>query len=236
MGAPDDLFLSEGMTEEIIAQLAQVTDLKVISRTSVVALQDASLTLPEIADTLGVEHVLEGSVQRNEDRARITVQLIEAETDAHLWAESYTRELVDLFGVQEEIARRVTQALVATVPELRSVSPASRPENAAAYEAYLKGRQLLHRRTRDSLLAAMAAFRRSYGLDPEYAPAYASHAAALTLWVMWRYGGEIDHYQAFGQALALSDRALSLDPENPTGHAVRGLVFTFASAPDDEAE
>lgn len=233
---PENEYFSDGVTEELLNVLARLPGLRVPGRTSSFAFKNQNLTIREIADTLHVAHVLEGSVRRIEDRARITVQLIEAETDATLWAESFNRELVDLFEVQEEIARRVAQALVATVPELQTSSPASRPDNAAAYEAYLRGLQLLHRRTRESFLAAMNAFRRSYGLDPRYAPAYAGHAIALAAGVAYRVDGEIDDYRAFARALALADRALDLDPQNANAYAARGWILNHAWAPAEEVE
>lgn len=232
MGAPDDLFLSEGMTEEVTDQLTQVPDLKVISRTSVMTLRGAGLTLPQIADTLGVEHILEGGVRFVEDSARITVRLVEAASDASLWSQSYTRELSALFEVQEEIARRVVQALTSTVLDPAAPSPTVRPTDAA-YEAYLKGRLHLRQWTSTSLGAAREAFQRAYGLAPDYAPAYEGHASALANWVLLRYSGEVDHYQAFGRALALVDRTLELGPGNATAHSLSGLVRNFAWAPDE---
>src|SRR5207245_103234 len=104
-GSPNDLYLSDGMTEEVIGQLAQVPGLKVISRTSTEALKGAHLTLRQIADTLGVRHILEGSVRHAGNRIRVAVDLIDATTDAHVWASRYDRDLTDLFGVQDEIAR-----------------------------------------------------------------------------------------------------------------------------------
>ena len=213
-----------------------MTGLKVISRTSVVALAGAQLTMPEIADTLKVQHVLEGSVRRAGNQARITVQLIEAASDAHVWADSYTRDLTNIFEVQEEIARRVTQALIETVPDLRPPAMASRTEETAAYEAYLKGRQLFHRRTRESFLGAIDAFRTAIELDPDYAPAYAGYAAALALWVTYGYRGDIDPYEAYARAIALADRALELDPDNASAYAARGYVLTKAWAPASRAE
>ena len=234
MGEADDEFLSDGITEEIIAQLAQVPGLKVISRTSVVALKGSPLTLPQIADTLGVDHVLEGSVRRAGEEARITVQLIEAGSDAHLWAESYTRELLDLFDLQEEIAREVTEALVERVPRLRSAAPGSRTESTVAYEEYLRGRQQLHQRTRESLLGAMAAFERAASVDSSYAPPLAGRSSALGLWPHYGYQGGPDHYTAVAEAIALADRAIAIDPELADAYAARGFALTHAWAPSEE--
>ncbi len=222
-GSEEDEYFSDGITEEIISQLAQVSGLKVISRTSVVALKGTSLTMPQIADTLGVRHVLEGSVRRSADRVRITVQLIEAETDAHLWAESYTRQVVDLFEVQEEIAQKVSDALVTTVAELRPIGLRSRTDEAAAYDAFLTGNYWLHGRTLVGLQRAIQAYEEAIAIDPGYAPAYAGLAQALSLWVFYS-GGGADAYAAEGRAVAMADRATELDPNLAAGYYTRGFM------------
>ena len=234
MGADSDELLAEGVTEEIIAQLAQVRGLKVISRTSVVALKESALTLPQIADTLGVNHVLEGSVRRSGQQGRITVQLIEAATDAHVWAHSYDRAVDDLFAVQREIASAVTRALVEQVPRLRPSSASDRGTASPAYQTYLRGRQLLHRRTRESLLGAMATFEEAARLDPDFAPTFAAHAATLALWPHYGYPGGPDPYTAHARAIALADSALALNPDLADALAARGLALTHAWAPPRE--
>lgn len=228
---PGDLYLSDGMTEEVIGQLAQVQGLKVISRTSVAALKGSGLTLPQIADTLNVRYIVEGSVRRAGNRVRVTAQLIDAETDAHLWANSYERPITDLFAVQEEIARQVTGALAVRVVITRPPVPASRTDVPDAYDAYLRGRYALHSRTRDGLREAMASFERAITLDPNFAPAYATQAMAYGLWVTYGYGGDPDPYAAYGRAIALAERALALDPSVPEAHMARGYVGTKAHAP-----
>src|SRR5882762_7691900 len=153
-GGPQDEYFSDGMTDEIITQLAQIRELKVISRTSVVALKGSHLTLSRIADTLGVDHVLEGSARRAGGRVRVNAQLIAAKTDAHLWARTYERDLKDVFRVQEEIAADVSRALLANVQGLRPRGAGSRTEQPAAYDAYLRGTYWRQLRTRDGLLRA----------------------------------------------------------------------------------
>jgi len=114
-GNPGDQYLSDGMTEEVIGQLAQVGGLKIISRTSTEALKGTHLSMRQIADTLGVRHILEGSVRHTGNRIRVAAALIDATTDAHVWASSYDRDLTDVFAVQEEIARQVADSLVSTL-------------------------------------------------------------------------------------------------------------------------
>src|SRR5713101_8009531 len=229
-GSPNDLYLSDGMTEEVIGQLAQVRGLKVISRTSTEALKGAHLTLRQIADTLGVRHILEGSVRHAGNRIRVAVDLIDATSDAHVWASSYDRDLTDVFAVQEEIARHVADSLVRTVGIRPTLSHGSRTERAGAYEAYLSARSLIYRRTREGLRGAKEQFERAIALDPTYAPAYAGLASVYPLWATFAYSG-IDFYEGYGQAIAKADRAIALDPELAEAYATRGYIMTRAWGP-----
>jgi len=229
-GNPSDRYLSDGMTEEVIGQLAQVRGLKVISRTSTEALKGAHLTLRQIADTLGVRHILEGSVRHAGNRIRVAVDLIDATTDAHVWASRYDRDLTDVFAVQEEIARHVADSLVSTVGVRPTVGRVSRTEHRGAYEAYLAGRYLLYRRTREGLHGALAQFQQAIAQDSTYAPAYAGLATVYQLWVFYAYPG-IDFYEAEGRAVAMADRAIALDSDLAEAYAARGWAMTRAWAP-----
>jgi len=232
-GNPSDRYLSDGMTEEVIGQLAQVRGLKVISRTSSEALKGIRLTLRQIADTLGVRHILEGSVRHAGNRIRVAVDLIDATSDAHVWASSYDRDLTDVFAVQEEIARHVADSLVRTVGIRPTLSHGSRTERAGAYEAYLSARSLIYRRTREGLRGAKEQFERAIALDPTYAPAYAGLASVYPLWATFAYSG-IDFYEGYGQAIAKADRAIALDPELAEAYATRGYIMTRAWGPAGE--
>ncbi|MBI4408644.1 MAG: hypothetical protein HY561_02975 [Gemmatimonadetes bacterium] len=223
-------YFSEGITEEIISELAKVEGLKVISRTSVVALKRTSLTLPQIADTLGVRHVLEGSVQRSGDRIRITAQLIDPRTDTHIWSESYDRELRDVFALQDDIAREVSAALLTRVQGLRPRAAGSRTAETGAYDAYLRGTYWRQRRTRDGLLEAIRAFEQAIALDAAYAPAYAALSTAHTLWVIFGYRDELDAYAHLARALRMAERAVALDSSSAEAYAARGFAGVFASA------
>jgi TolB-like protein/tetratricopeptide (TPR) repeat protein len=229
-GNPSDRYLSDGMTEEVIGQLAQVRGLKVISRTSTEALKGVHLTLRQIADTLGVRHILEGSVRHAGNRIRVAVDLIDATTDAHVWASSYDRDLTDVFAVQEEIARHVADSLVSTVGVRPTVGRVSRTEHPGAYEAYLAGRYLLYRRTREGLRGALAQFQQAIAQDSTYAPAYAGLATVYQLWVFYAYPG-INFYEAEGRAVAMADRAIALDSDLAEAYAARGWAMTRAWAP-----
>ncbi|HEU5171684.1 MAG TPA: protein kinase [Gemmatimonadales bacterium] len=226
-------FLSEGLTEEIIAQLARVRGLKVISRTSVMALAGKGLTVPQIADTLGVEHVLEGSVQRSGNRIRVTLQLIDARSDAHLWAESYDRELKDVIGLRQEIAAKVGTALAMAVPGLDR-RPGGAPggaEMSPAYEPYLRGSYWAGRTTPEALTQAVEAFEEAIRVDSGYAPAHAGLADALRQWVHLGYPGGREPYATFAAASRRAEGALALDPGLAAGYLSRGLVRSLAWAP-----
>ncbi len=226
-------FLSEGITEEIIAQLAGIRGLKVISRTSVVALAQKGLTVPQIAETLGVRHVLEGSVQRAGDRIRITLQLIDAGTDAHLWAESYDRSFKDVIALRREIAGKVAGALAMAVPGIEAAPAGEGVETSAAYEAYLRGSYWLGRTSPEGLDQAITAFEEATRLDSAYAPAYAGLSTALRQWVTLGYRGGREPYATFTRASAMADRALALDSGLAAGHIARALVRIMGWAPDD---
>jgi len=229
-------FLSEGITEEIIAQLAGIRGLKVISRTSVVALAQKGLTVPQIAETLGVRHVLEGSVQRAGDRIRITLQLIDAGTDAHLWAESYDRSLKDVIALRREIAGKVAGALAMAVPGIEAAPAGEGIETSAAYEAYLRGSYWLGRTSPEGLDQAITAFEEATRLDSAYAPAYAGLSSALRQWVTLGYRGGREPYATFTRASAMADRALTLDSGLAAGHIARALVRILGWAPDDAVQ
>ena len=226
-GDPADQYLSHGMTEEVIGQLAKVGSLKVISRTSTEALKGTQLTLRQIAETLGVRHILEGSVRRAGNRIRVAVNLIEATTDANTWSSTYDRDLADVFAVQEEIARQVVDSLVRTVGMRPSLSQVARTEHPRAYEAYQVGRYLMQRRTGPGLRGAMEKFEEAIGHDSAYAPPRAGLAAVFALMAFYGYPG-IDFYGTYGRAWALADRAVALNPALAEGYAVRGLIGTFA--------
>src|SRR2546426_5563020 len=229
-GNPSDRYLSDGMTEEVIGQLAQVRGLKVISRTSSEALKGTRLTLRQIADTLGVRHILEGSVRHAGNRIRVAVDLIDATTDAHVWASRYDRDLTDLFRVQDEIARHVADSLVSAVGIRRALSRLPRTVHPGAYEAYLIGRSLMYRRTREGLRGAREQFERAIAQDSAYAPAYAGLASVYQLWVVYAYSG-VDLYEADGRAVAMANRAIVLDSDLAEGYAARGRATMGAWAP-----
>ena len=229
-GREEIAYLSDGITEQITAQLAKVPELKVISRTSAETVTGYNLTIPEIADRLGVEHVVEGSVQLFGEQIRVTAQLIHAATDEHLWADSYDGQLQDLFALQEDIAIQVASALTSAVGGVREISSASRTENPEAYEAYLIGKSQLHRRSTENMLAAIESFERSIAQDPSYAPAYAGLAMTYGLFTIYGHP-ELDGYELYGRGMAMANRAVELDQDAAEAYLSRAGLLLRGFAP-----
>jgi len=234
-GREDVAYLSEGITEQITAQLAKVPELKVISRTSAETVLGYNLTIPEIAERLGVEHVVEGSVQLFEEQIRVTAQLIHAGSDEHLWADSYDGQLQDLFALQEDIAIQVASALTSAVGGIREINEASRTEDPEAYEAYLIGKSQLHTRSRSGMLAAVESFERSIAQDPNYAPGYAGLAMTYGLFTIYGHP-ELNGYELHGRGMRMADRAIELDENVGEAYAARGYLEHKGLGPAESIE
>ncbi len=173
---PNNAYFAEGIQEEILTRLAKIADLKVISRTSTQQFQSKPANLSEIAKQLGVANILEGSVQRLADQVRVNVQLIKVASDSHLWADTYDRKLVDIFGVESEIAKAIAEALQAKLTGGEQRALAVKPtNNSEAYDAYLRGLALEARTTfrPDDLEKAVGFYERAVQLDPAFALAWA---------------------------------------------------------------
>jgi TolB-like protein/Tfp pilus assembly protein PilF len=220
---PDNEYFSDGITDEILTTLANVGDLRVISRTSVMRYKSTEKSLRQIAAELGVAHVLEGSVQRAEGRVRITAQLIEAATDTHLWAERYDRPLEDVFAVQSEIARQIARALQARLsPAERARLERPRTTDLATYDYVLRGREILRRHNPRDAEVGLALLRRARELDPTYADAHVAVAQAfLTQYV---FSGDRAWLDSMSVA---ARRAIDLDPQHAGGHSALGWALDF---------
>ncbi len=208
----DDAYFVDGIHDDILTQLSKVSALKVISRTSVEQFRDTKLPIREIAEQLGVKSILEGGVQRGGDRVRINVQLIDAGTDAHLWAETYDRELTaaDIFAIQSEVAEAIAGALKAALTQGEKARVDAVPtQNLAAWEAYQLGKQRVARRTSTGLAEAEKFFRRAIDLDPKFALAHAGLADTLRL--QTDYSGK-PLEATLAEADSVIARALELDP------------------------
>jgi len=218
---PADTYFSDGITEDILDALAGVADLAVISRTSVMHYRDTTRRLDEIADELGVAHVVEGSVRREADRVRISARLVDARTGQRLWSETYDRDLTDIFRIQSDIARRIAAALEARLSpsEMRQLE-AQPTDDLVAYDLYLQGHNYLQRFRREDTEVAISLFRRAAAADPDFALAHARLASAFAFKV-FQYG---DPYEWADSALASARQSVSLEPALAEGHLALGLA------------
>ena len=208
----NDAFFVDGIHDDILTQLAKISSLKVISRTSVMIYRDTTKNMKTIGEELGVATLLEGGVQRAGDRVRISVQLIDTNTDEHLWAESYNRELTaaNIFEIQEQMATEIAAALRATLsPKEQERLKIVPTENMAAMETYFRGKQHMEKRGSENLTMAVNDFQQAIALDPNFALAYVGLADAHTVQnvydgLSWDERGEIIE-DFINQALALDD-------------------------------
>ena len=229
----EDAYLSEGLSEEITGRLAQVPGIKVISPGSMVALKDRTLTVRQIAETLGVRHVLDGSLQRSGDSVEARVELIDAPRDMVVWTRTYAVGAGELLTLQDDIARQVADALTRTGAR-RAVPPRPRHTGRpAAYDAYLKGSYWLERRTPEALRRAVDAFEEAVSLDPGFAQAQAGLASANTYMVIYGYRDETDPYDRLARALQLAGRAVAGDSTLAAAWLARADARSIAFAPDD---
>ena len=222
----DDAFFVDGVHDDILTQLTKIGAMKVIARTSVEQFRDTKLTTKEIGKKLGVTRVLEGGVQRAGDRVRVTVQLIDATTDAHLWAESYDRELTaaNIFAIQSEVAAAVSGALKTTLTSAEAARVNAIPtQSLVAWESYQLGKQRMAKRTSAALAEAEAFFRRSIELDPRFALAYVGLADTLTLQVTYA-GAPRD--TTYAKADEAAGRALEIDPNLGEAWASSAYIAT----------
>jgi TolB-like protein/Tfp pilus assembly protein PilF len=224
---PYNAYFAEGIQDEILTRLAKVADLKVISRTSTQHFKSAPENLPQIAKQLGVTNILEGSVQRAADQVRVNVQLINAMTDAHLWAEIYDRKLTDIFSVESDIAKTIADTLQAKLTGSEKSSIAKAPTtNPEAYELYLKGRFFWNKRSGVDLRKAIDYFNQAIAKDPSYALAYAGLADSYMLLPNYDYGGTSAR-ESITPARAAITKALELDNSLAEAHASLGLLDTL---------
>jgi len=219
---PENAYFADGMTEDILAQLAKIRNLKVVSRTSVMRYKGTQKPIREIAAELGVATVLEGSVRRAGDRVRIVGQLVDASTDEHLWSETYDRQLEDVFAIQSDVAQRIAASLQATLSPAEKKRIEDRPtENLVAYDLYLKGREHYSRYRREDNETAIEQFQKALKLDPGFALAYAGLGDAYAQRVL-RFGFPEPWLDS---SLEASRKAIALAPDLPEGHKALGLAY-----------
>ncbi len=221
----DDEFFVEGIHDDLLTNLARIGALKVISRTSMLRYKDTGKRIPEIAAELGVATIMEGAVQRSGDTVRINVQLIDARTDEHLWAEIFDRRLTaeNLFEIQSEIAEKIAAALKATLSPEEQRRISDRPtDNLAAYNAYLRGRQRMARRNSADLEQALAEFERAVELDPQFAMAWVGVAEAANLLPGY---STADSQEMLDRQEQAANRALELNPQLGEAHLSLAEVY-----------
>ena len=220
-------FFSDGVHDELLTNLSRIKSLKVISRTSVMNYRDNTKNLRQVGEELGVANILEGGVQRAGDRVRINVQLIDAKTDEHLWADIYDRQLTatNIFQIQSEIAAAIADALQASLLPIEQKRLESIPtENLAALEAYFLGKQALAKRTGVALVEAINYFKKAIELDPGFGLAYVGHADSYILQVD---NGNLTPKKALELAVPLIDKALELDDQTSEAYATLALSATY---------
>ena len=227
----DMTFFADGIHEDLLTQLALLGDLKVVSRTSVLEYRDTKKNSRQIGSELGVAALLEGSVRRAGNQVRVTAQLIDANTDKHLWAKSYDRELKDIFAIQSELATEIARSLRVSLDPQEQARLAKRPtENLEAYDLFLKHQELVNRSAGTvagvtNVKERMALLYKTVELDPKFALAWArlgaEHARA--------YGYDVDRTQArLAEAKFAVDRALELAPDDPQVKVELGAYYTYA--------
>lgn len=218
-GDPEQEFFADGLTEDIITELSRFHDLLVISRNSTFVYKGKAVKVQDIGREFGVDYVIEGSVRKAGGRVRVTVQLIDAETDRHIWAERYDRELQDIFAIQDEM----TRAIVATLPGRVEAATHDRTkrkptDNMPAYECVLAAKLLHHRSTRDDNAQAQTLLNRALAMDPNYAHAHAWKACVLGQ--CWIYGWCADRETTFEQVASELEIALALDDNDADVHRI----------------
>ena len=223
---PDNGFFAEGVQDEILTRLAKVADLKVIARTSTKKFASAPENLPDIAKQLGVANILEGSVQKANDQVRVNVQLINAKTSAHLWAEIYDRKLTDIFAVESDIAKAIADTLQAKLTGSEKQMMAAQTTNdTTAYELYHKGRSLWEKRSGDNIPKAIGLYQEAIAHDPNYALAYAGLASA---YILAPFYADANRLEAGAKAKDAALKAISLDPKLAEAHLALGKVLFFS--------
>ncbi len=225
---PENEYFADGITEDVIAQLSQIGDMKVISRTSVMPFKQREQGAREIARQLNVATLLDGSVRRAGDRVRIVAHLVDAATDRHLWSETYDRELSDIFAIQTDVALQIAGALEAELSPREKNRLLRKPtDDVEAYQLYLRARHSLLELTENSFEAAKRLLEQAIALDPGYAMAYAMLALAYAEEGAGVIGAVTEPAEAYERAREAATRALELDPGLAEAHAMLGLVKLY---------
>jgi TolB-like protein/Tfp pilus assembly protein PilF len=224
-GQPENAYFADGIQDDILTNLSKIGDLKVISRTSVMAYRKTQKSVPQIGKELGVSAILEGSVRRERDRVRVSVQLINAENDHHIWAEDYDRDLTDIFAIQTDLAQKIARELQAQLSPSEKTQITHRPtENGEAYLAFIEAHNLqANVEEIGKLRQAQKLYERAIELDPNFVSAVAN-LSILHSWILHNFeptDAERDRARTYAQ------RALSLQPDCPEAHLARGYYLYY---------
>jgi len=221
-GDPNQDYFADGMTDELTTELARISTLRVVSRTSVMPEKGRHRPLQQIARDLNVDAIVEGSVVRSGDRVRITAQLIDARTDQHLWAQSFEGSSSDVISLQDNVAREIAaQTKAALASDAGAKTSATRPINPAAHDAYLRGRYFLEKR---DVARSVGCFQQAVALDPQWSPAYSGLADALQVYARhWEDGSLSSYVGAMTRGEAAARHAIELDPANGEAYSMLGV-------------
>jgi adenylate cyclase len=222
-GDADQEFFADGLTEDILTELSRFRDLFIISRNSSFKYKGKAVNVQQVARELGVQYVVEGSVRKASNRVRVTVQLIDAETDRHVWAERYDRQLDDIFAIQDEVTSAIASTLPGRVEAATRDRAVHKPTaNMAAYECVLAGKTLHHRSNRTDNAEALRLIKRAIELDPKYAHAHAWRACILGQ--AWTYGWRTDREATWNEVVGALQTALALDENDSDVHRILAAV------------
>jgi adenylate cyclase len=220
---PEQEYFSDGMTDDLITDLSQLSGLFVIARHSVFTYKGKAVKVDTVSRELGVRYVLEGSVRKADGQVRITVQLIDATADRHLWSERYERSLTEIFALQDELVQKIVTTLKLQLTLWQQgVLVRKRTDNLEAYDYYLRGWEYFYRSTREANIQARQMFEKALELAPQYAEAYA--ALGLSNWLAWSLQWSSDP-QTLERAFTLAQKAIELDDSLPGAHSV--LSYTY---------
>lgn len=223
---PEQDYFSDGLTEDLITDLSQLSGLFVIARNSVFTYKGRAVEISEVRDELGVRYVLEGSVRKIGSQVRITAQLIDAGTEGHLWAQRYDRDLEDIFSVQDEVRRRIVSALAVELSseERQRITRGNRVD-FRAYDYYLRGIELQTNKMKDGVARARDMYQKAVDLEPGYARAWA--AIGHTILIEWIFEARPET-AALEQALAMAEKAVAADPDESAGYSLMGHVYLWS--------
>ena len=229
----EQAYFAQGLTDDLITDLSKISGLLVIARNSTSAYQDSSTDVRDVAAQLGVRYVLEGSVRRSGESVRINVQLIDGATGANVWAERYDRAYAEIFVLQDEVIRRIVDALSVRLTESEKTQITRLPtRNLEAYDNYTRAEQKVYDLTAQTLGEALSLYQTAIALDPQFADAYAGYARALADVVSFDYQIVLMSAVARQQAYEAAGRALELNPQTPRAYAVLGILQSLDNEHD----